>query len=859
MVRLRCNGFALAALVLVVLMASANAEGTAKVSFRVVPADLGEPVTVELTAPDGATQTGEFTGSRFAIQPEGPPGLYRITLTTAGGETEIADIEVPDFGQVEVTFRTDAVEGRRLEVAEPGPIENIMVTARRVEEPLQRVPVAITALTAQDIENKAITNIKDLAIATPNLWMEKNTSSSSGSRAAIRGIGEDESMFTSDTPVGIYIDDVYIPRQIGSQFDLYEVERLEVLRGPQGTLYGRNTSAGAIKIVTVQPGHEFALNLEASLGNYDRTDFRGMVSVPIGDLFTFQVAGMVRQHDGFDENLYKDEFVNDQDIWGLRTSLRFFPSDRLDILLVGDVLRERSTPGYPLGFVPQAPFINGFGVGLPNFDDQIDGDSDPHTLLSDIRDPLNDLDQAGVYATVNWQAGENLAIKSITAWRELGSEFYVDGDGQVGNRFLPGIVPEFLPLFHIYQDQDQDQLSQELQFTGLIGDKVDYVAGVYYFTEDNSQTTENVVLSFLGLNRYTFTTLDTESYAAYGSFDFRLADTLTLTAGGRYTEDSKDFDIVAYNPDGSQLLACVAPDGTIVNSTGPCGPDAPPGSVDTPVERHLEESWSRFTPRVALAWNARSNILAYLDISTGFKSGAFDGRANEGITILPLEPIPPEDITSYEVGMKGDFFHNTWRLNIAAFFTDFEDLQGTGTDPDGNFIRFSLGDVETSGIEVETVVVPLDGLQISGNLALLDTKFTKQNFNQAIDCAPYGTGDIDLELKYSPDTSYRIGALYTTPNKLAGGFWSFGANYNYKAKHYLGFCNAGAQTAEAYGLLDAILAYDTPNGRWRFEVSAKNITDEEYMIGVFAIPGLRIVSGYIGAPATYAFTAKLRF
>jgi iron complex outermembrane receptor protein len=844
-------------LLLAAIMVCPTAEGTAGLSFRITGADPEEAITVEIVAPDGATETIEATETAFVYQPPGEPGTYRVTFTI-GEEETVADVPVPDYGQVVITYQPDAVNNKII-IDEPGPIENIMVTARRVEEPLQKVPVAITAFTTKDIENKHITNIQQLALATPNLWMEKNTSSSSGSRASIRGIGEDESMFTSDTPVGIYIDDVYIPRQTGAQFDLYEVERIEVLRGPQGTLYGRNTSAGAIKLVSKHPTQDFALNLYAAVGNFGQLDARGMVSVPVVDWFSFQVAAMTRNHDGYDENLYNGDFVNDQDIWGIRTSLRFMPSDRLDILVVGDVLRERSTPGFPLGFVPQAPFINGFGVGEPNFNEQLDGDTDAHTLLSDLTEPLNDLDQSGIYATVGWQASEKFELKSVTSWRKMENLFLVDGDGQVGNQFLPGIIPEFLPLFHIMQDQEQSQFSQEFQFIGSITQAIDYVAGIYYFTEENQQFTENAVLSPIGFNRYTDSSLDTKSYAGYASFDFRLKDNLTLTAGGRWTEDTKDFDITAFYPDGSQMIACVAPDGTIVNSRLPCDENAPPGSVDTPVESHLKESWSRFTPRLALSWNARENILAYVDISTGFKSGAFDGRANEGSTILPLQPIAPEDIRSYEIGMKADFFRNTWRLNIAAFLTDYNDLQGTGTDPDGNFIRFSLGDVETSGAEIETIVVPVDGLQLTGNLALLDTKFTQKNFDQEVDCAPYGTGDIDLQLKYSPKTSYRIGALYTTPNKVARGHFSFGANYNYKAKHFLGFCNAPAQTQKAYGLVDGIIAYDTGNGRWRFEIVANNLTNEDYIIGVFAIPGLKIVSGYIGPPRTYSLTAKFRF
>jgi len=851
------NGAAFAAILLAALLVCSTANATANLSLIVAGADPSESVTAVIEAPDGTTQTVVLDETGVVVQPKGPSGNYRVSFTI-DGVTETADVPVPDYGQVVVTYRPDA-EGVKITIDEPGPIENIMVTARRVEEPLQKVPVAITAFTTKDIENKHITNIQQLALATPNLWMEKNTSSSSGSRASIRGIGEDESMFTSDTPVGIYIDDVYIPRQTGAQFDLYEVERLEVLRGPQGTLYGRNTSAGAIKLVSKQPTSEFGLNLYAAIGDFDQLDARGMVSVPVVDWFSFQVAAMTRNHDGYDENLYNGDFVNDQDIWGVRTSLRFMPSDSVDILVVGDILRERSSPGFPLGFVPQAPFINGYGVGEPNFNHQLDGDTDAHTLLSDLTEPLNDLDQSGIYATVGWQASEKFELKSVTSWRKMENLFLVDGDGQVGNQFLPGIIPDFLPLFHIMQDQEQSQFSQEFQFLGNITDKIDYVAGVYYFTENNQQFTENAVLSPIGFNRYTDSSLDTKSYAGYASFDFRFRDNLTLTAGGRWTEDTKDFNITAFNPDGAQMIACVAPDGTIVSSRTPCDANAPPGSVDTPVESHLEESWSRFTPRLALSWNARENILAYVDISTGFKSGAFDGRANEGSTILPLQPIAPEDIRSYEIGMKADFFHNTWRLNVAAFLSDYNDLQGTGTDPNGNFIRFSLGDVETSGAEIETIVVPVDGLQLTGNLALLDTKFTKQNFDQSVDCAPYGTGDIDLRLKYSPKTSYRLGALYTTPNKVARGSLSFGANYNYKSQHFLGFCNAPAQSQKAYGLVDGIIAYDTGNGRWRFEIVANNLTNEDYIIGVFAIPGLNMVSGYIGPPRTYAVTARFNF
>ncbi len=832
-----------------------TAEASTRLVFQIQPEGFAEQVTVELVSPSGETQVKETSESFFFIDVP-TSGTHRLTMT-AGEVSETVEVDVPYTGQLNVTFQADA-PGDKITVAKGSEIENITVTARRVEETLQRVPVAITALSEQDIDNQNIVSIQKLAIATPNLWMEKNTSSSSGARAAIRGVGEDESFFTSDTPVGIYIDDIYIPRQIGAMFDLYEVDRVEVLRGPQGTLYGRNTSAGAIKIITKQPSEDFHLNLEGAVGNYSLFGFRGSVSVPVSDLFAFQVAGLYRIHDGYDTNLYNGADVNDQDIWGVRTSLRFTPGDSLEILAVGDVLIERSTPGYPLGLVPQPPFVGFYGTGLPNFGDQIDGDSDVHTLVSDLTEPQNDLDQSGVYAKVSWQAAETFTFKSTTAWRDQDWQFLTDGDGQVGNPIIPGPASA-LPLFHIFQDQQQEQWSQEFQGVGSIGNSVEYVAGFYYFHEENQQITENVILAPLGFNRYTDTSLTTDSYALYGSFDFHLGDNLQLTAGGRWTNDDKDFDITVFNPGGSQMIACVGPDGTIISSQTPCDADAPPGSVNTPVEKHLQESWGRFTPRLALSWAAMDNLLAYLDVSAGFKSGAFDGRANEGITVLPLEPIPPEEIMSYEIGIKSDLWQRKWRLNVAAFLTDFENLQGTGTDPDGNFIRFSLGDVETSGGELETTLVAAPGLQFNANAAVLDTKFTKQNFQQSIDCAPYGTGQIDLQLKYSPKTSYRVGALYSTPNTVAGGYWTIGANYNHKDEHFLGFCNAGAQTQVSYSLVDAIIAFETRDYRWRFSLAGDNLADEDYIGGLFAIPGLNLLSAYIGAPRTYSFRVNYRF
>ncbi len=834
-----------------------TAEGAAKLYLRVVAVEPGARVSVQLMAADGTTQAFESEKASFFIDPSGGPGTYQLTIKV-GDVTETASIEVPEAGSLTVVF-DPAAPGSKISIRQGGTIESITVTAQRIEQSMQQVPVAITALTAKDLEEAHITNVRNLADATPNLWMAPNTGTNSGARAAIRGVGEDESMFTSDTPVGIYIDDVYIPRQTGAMFDLYDIERIEVLRGPQGSLYGRNTSAGAIKLITRGPGEELAGHLQMEAGNYSRLDARASVGGPLSDAIRFQIAGMIQHRDGYDKNLYNGKRVNDQQVSGARATLDLLPSDSVLVRFVGDLLKDRSGPGFPLGFVPQPPYVNGFGTGLPSFDHQLDGDSDPHTLLSDLENPSNDVDQYGISGTITWQASESVGLKSITSWRQMDNLLILDGDGQVGNSFLPGRIPTSLPLFHILQDQKQEQRSQELQLSGSIGDSVDYVSGLYYFHEENQQTTENAVLAPLGRNRYTESALETDSYALYGSLNWRLGATITLTAGGRYTRDTKDFQLVAFNPDGSPLYACVGPDGRIVNSRGPCGASAPPGSVNTPVEKFLKKTWSRVTPRVAISYAPRPDLLYYFDISTGFKSGAFDGRANEGATVLPLKPVPPEDITAYEAGLKSDLLDRRLRLNVAAFFTDFRDLQGTGTDPNGNFTRFSLGDVETKGIEIETLAMPASALELSANLALLKTEFTSTNFSQPTECGFYGTGDAKLSLKYAPERSYRLGVRYFIEDKLFGGSWSLGTSYSWRDDHYLGFCNAGAQTAKAYGVFDGVVAWDSDNGNWRVALTGRNLTNEAYLQGVFAIPGLRMVSGYIGPPRTYSVLLSYRF
>jgi len=708
---------------------------------------------------------------------------------------------------------------------------------------MQEIPVSVTAFSASEIQVRRIDNVQKISESTPNLWMETNTGMSSGSRAALRGIGEDESFFTSDTPVGIYVDDMYIPRQGGAMFDLFELERLEVLRGPQGTLYGRNTSAGAIRFVTQKPGNESHVNLEGVLGEYSQRDFRGSLNAPLGEKAAFQIAGMVRKHDGYGIDKANsgrsggDRDVNDQDIWGLRASLSLSPSDRVNILLIADVLRERSTPGFGTAFVDQPPLNSGgFGVGYWDLSQDLDGDGDPRTMESDLEEWLNDLDQTGFSGTLTWQMNDKMTFKSITGFRKMDHLLLLDADGRNGN-----FIGFPAPTFHLYQDQAQKQWSQEFQVQGIAGtdNQISYIAGFFYFHEENVQRTENFIFAPHGGNNFWDSSLDTDSYAGFASVTFGVGEKVDITAGARYTKDTKEYESQVFAPGGFPY------------------PTSPTPVVDDGTLRatHLKPSWDAFTPRFAIDYKANENVLLYGSASRGYKSGAFDGRTNSA-ALATLEPILPETLWSYELGIKSDSFNNRFRLNIAAFLNDWKDLQGSGTDPAGNFKRFSLGDVETKGLEFEAKAILAEGLELNGILAFLDTRYKKQNFNQAVDCAPDNTGDIDLALKFSPKNSYRLGFTYMTP-EAAGGHFSFGSSVSHKDSYFNKSCNAIGGSEDGWTLVDAFLAYETNDGRWRIGVNGENLTDEEYVAGSFLIQGLRMAVAFLNPPRR--FLASVRF
>ncbi len=839
---------------LLVGASAAPAAAAAKVNMIVVASGVAK---VTLTGPDGKTDTFEVRGGATTVEPGIGAGSTTIVLEV-GGQTYNGVVDMPTSGQIQVVFNPTANPQFAVYALA---VEEVTVTAERVEMNLQKVPVAVTAITARDLQNQSLLNVQQISNQTPNLFLEKNTGTSSGSRAAIRGIGEDESFFTSDTPVGIYVDDVYIPRQTGAMFDLFELDRVEVLRGPQGTLYGRNTSAGAIKLVTRQPGNQLMANIEGIFGSYKQNDFIGAITVPMaGGKSSVQLAGMRRNHEGFDTNLVNGAKVNNQDVAGTRASWRVVPNQTINILFTGDYLRERSTPGYAHGMVPQGPlYVGGVGMSRLDLNQQVGGLTDLRTLKSDLANPLNDIDEGGLSATASYITG-NYMFKSVTAYRKLDNLLELDAGGQQGNNtFAPGTALAARPIFWLYQDQHQKQWSEELQLSGSVSPKVRFIAGYFYFHEQNNQITENLIFRTTRGTNYTDVALKTDSNAAFGNLTLQPTSALTITVGARYTRDGKDYAHQLMTPAGTPALGCFGPNNEFLGSNT-CPGAAPAGSSLKPINRYLTPTFAGFTPRFAVDYAITPDQIVYGSVSRGFKSGAFDGRNTTASAIPYLQPISEETLWTYEGGLKTDWLDNRLRLNFAAFINSWDNLQGSGTDQQGNFRRFSVGDVRTKGAEVEMRAVPLKGLELTGSLSFLRTEYTRVAFNQAVDCAPYGTPTQPLELKYSPHESYSFGAVYTLPQTMLGGSWTAVGNVAGKSHFFQNFCNADAGSTYPYNLGNTSLAYDGMHGRIRVTGMVENLWNEQYITGSFTFaPPLRFESVYLNPPRRASVSVRFSF
>jgi iron complex outermembrane recepter protein len=720
-------------------------------------------------------------------------------------------------------------------------IEELVITAQRREQRLQEVPVAVTALGANELERLQIRDTIDLINQVPNLVGNNNVGLGSSNTYFIRGIGNTESIATQDVPVGTYVDDVYISRQNANNFGLFDVERIEVLRGPQGTLFGRNTTGGAINIVMKKPQNQFGGYVEGAGGKYDQLDFRGTVDVPVNDTFLTKLSFFRLKSDGYATQVATGEKLNKIDSYGVRGAVRLLPSDTVSIDLTADLLDE-----------DRANLLN---VRGPNGDRLVITGIQQGALApfftgdKRFNEPGNQARTASGSINVQWEL-PFITLNSITGYRDTHQEYFIDSSVAAPNPNSPrGAGPTL-------NDGTHTQLSQELRATGkTLGDQIDYVFGLYYLDEDNETDLGQGTATATGFTVAADRTIDNtlETYAAYGQADYHFAQKFTATLGLRYTEETKEL-AVERNP-GAQ--------GAALSS-------AAIAAAGIPLE--LKEEF--LTPRAALTYQYSPDLMFYVSATRGAKSGGWQGRATTNAGFLPFSP---ETVWSEEIGMRSSWLDGRLRLNVTGFYALTNDVQISSrvqpaTGP-AIFTTTNPADLKNYGTEIETIWAPTRQLTLTAAVGLQHARYTNISSDVQTQIAlcqaalaagrtsdQCNRGFVDFAGNIAtpvraPDFSMIGSASYdfNTPFGLIKPSASFNANDGYAIGNTGNpESTDGAWTRRQFMWNASLLIRPQALENLSLTLECENCSDQTYSVSF-----LSATSIYLNAPRTYS--ARLRY
>jgi len=631
--------------------------------------------------------------------------------------------------------------------------EAIVVTARRTEENVQRVPGAITAFSEKSLDRIQATDTTGLQGAVPNLNIVQGRGSSNSTNIFIRGIGQPDALQTFDPAVGVYVDDVYLSRIRGNQLDLLDVERVEVLRGPQGTLYGKNTIGGAIKFVTRKPGQEFRATGSIAVGSYNQFELKGAASGPISDTLAAGFAVMRAKRDGFVEDRNDDREYNNKNTLAGRAAIAYTPSSSLRVDLSADYAHDdaKLNTGAPLNDIVH--------LFTPTVIVPLERDPDHYNFTVETTPGLPNstkMTHWGLSGTAAYDVNDQLTLKSITAYRKLRTTDYVDIDATAAE------------VGDVLVDVHQDQFSQEFQLL-YTSDRLSGVAGLYYLDEDitshqeafaddlvNLAAFRGILPDFL-LGPSNFPTflrtidddLKTNSYAAYANVSYSVTDALRLSAGLRWTRDEKDYFRTTSTFSSSLLLNSVAP-----------------------FVFDRKDHWSDVSPMASIDYQFSPSTMAYLRYSKGFKSGGFNGRANE---IGSSTAYDPETANSYEAGLKTTIARQL-RLNVAVFHTGYKDFQARVSELDDSTLPptpllsvLNAGKLRIRGAELEAVWTPTPQLLLDTQIGYLDAEY--KEFDD-LRFTSFGGSRAFQEPAFAPKWTMRFGGQYIFDLGSSGGITS---------------------------------------------------------------------------------------
>ena len=732
-------------------------------------------------------------------------------------------------------------------------IEEIIVTAQKRAQSAQDVPIAITSLTGDEIDELGMRSAADVQYQIPGLIVSYS-STNAIPNFVLRGIGLNDFTAIQSSPVAVHVDEVYYGNSTLLNFLLFDIERVEALKGPQGTLYGRNSTGGSVNFFSNKPGGEFEAGLDLGYGNYEAYTIDGFVSGPLGETLSGRVSFSVTQQDGGPYSHPTLGEIGEQDRYAVRGQLLWDVSEDLSahLLVFGgqDDSEGNQYEGVPT-FTNDAEFnicdpvvAGNLGLsGACSFDGEgaiLRDDDDPYTLQKGLIN-RDEIDAFGVVFNAGYDLGF-ATLTSISAYNTVDRKSQEDADGTVVRSIDVGYETDF------------EQFSEEVRLSSPDDGRWVWTLGLFYSTDElETPRTETDAGDFDFRQNHAYI-LETDSFAAFLHNEFRLTERFSVTAGIRYTDEERSFKGGTINVDfGSGPTA----DGEFVASPGPLPGDFSDPSVfdEAYIDREIgfnEVSWS-----VGASMDISDTVMVYAGISNGFKSGGFIGD----ITVQEIlqEPYDEETLTAYEIGMKSDLLDGALRWNTSLFYYDYEDailalsVDGTGV-VDSLLINENAADAEVYGVESEIWLAPVEDLDIKFGVTWLDTE------TEGIPTSPFNVQErLDgNELPYAPEFSANGMIRYQMP--VAEG-WKGHAQFDFTtlSDHWGESDNINFSELDGYTLLNARVGLGSATDNWSVGVWCKNLTDKEYFIYVNNLQAFGSILRTPGIPRTYGVDVSLRF
>jgi iron complex outermembrane receptor protein len=729
--------------------------------------------------------------------------------------------------------------------------EEILVTATKREQPLQDVPIPVAAISGAELDDNQISSMEDLQFLVPNIVFGNDFNFA---KLYIRGLGFNSSFHGIDPSVALHVDGAVVARASAQFASLFDLERVEVLRGPQGTLYGRNNTGGTVNLITRRPSGQRGGNLDLSVGGEDlNLILEAGVDLPLSETVLSRFSVRLQDRDGYGVNETTGNEIDDAKQYAGRGQMVFLPSESFDFRLTAEYYKE-DDHAYAVHFLEPSfpdnpPGFTALGLGGTA--------SEPRNTRSrNGFEPMNLKQTWYITGIANWVLNPNLSLRSITNYRRLktilGQDFTMS-DTFV-HQSLP-LLPGQTSAIHDLEER-QAQLSEELQ---MIHDRerLNSIFGVYYLYEevdgDNTIGHDPFNISDREVRVLLDGWLEVEAWAAFANFTWAATDNLSLRFAGRYSYEDRNLT--------NEFR--VAPPFSPINLPNAAPPS--PNSEAMPFDV-IEESWSDFSPELGFDWRPKDDVLVYFTYAEGFKSGNAEiGNNNPSF-------VDPEEIENFELGMKSSFAGGAVQLNLAGFYYELANGQFNVTIPipAPPFFITTLRNAaaqEGKGIEMDLRWRANDRCRIDLAATWLDAEYTEFFSLDPIDPLvpvtpdPTTLPDSDLsgnEPRNSPDFQYRLHASYDVPTQ-SGALWTLAGNVSYKGSQFYNEFNDPRLGADAYTLADALVRYTPASGSWAIDGWVKNIGDELVVAGAFPISTSRTISGTYLPPRRFGVTASFRW